>query len=487
MLHMKLKLIFSKFVHFAYSNTLALLVFLLPIQTRLVFFTENSKIGSSYIFYNTLFIYLTDLVAVILIVLFLGKLLFNKFKINDNLLFISSLTLFGLITLFSLFVSYETKEIYVYFEIFKLFIILMVFCFISNVKLVKQQFHKLFYLILAISVIVSLLGLFQYYNQSSLGLNFVGEEYLRNYMSGVARFQMPFGELTVFDRIFNVYRETFVMRPYGTFSHPNVFGAFMAFSAILSYYLYLVSHGTLRKLVVIGIFLSVMTLFTSFSRVSIVSWGIATFVFYLSAYLFVVKHNRYHLSIDSHETRKKLVNLAKIVCFCVFFSVFLYFPQLLDRGFIVSYGTTNIEAINDRILYQNIALEMVKQHPLTGVGYKNFVLAMDSYTDKVLAPHQYQPVHNIYLLIAAESGLVVLGLFFFIIGAVIFYAFFDGLDILKITLMSLLVMFLFIGFFDHYLWTIQQGRLMLFLTLGFLAAYRLEKIVSRETGLSKAV
>ena len=122
---------------------------------------------------------------------------------------------------------------------------------------------------------------------------------------------------------------------------------------------------------------------------------------------------------------------------------------------------------------------MVKDKPLFGVGLRNFVVAMDDYAGERLLPYLHQPVHDIYLLIAAEAGVLALLTFVVFLLNIVRPAFAKasagrhaiGEDlILRYVLVLTFLGFLAIGFFDHYLWTIQQGELMFWVVLGLMNA-----------------
>jgi O-antigen ligase len=176
--------------------------------------------------------------------------------------------------------------------------------------------------------------------------------------------------------------------------------------------------------------------------------------------------------IDGKQTLKKL---AMVVIASMVIVGILFYPQLIERGVPVSVkqeinasDETNLRAISDRLLYQEIAFEMIKAKPILGIGYKNFVLEMDNYTKEPLKSHQHQPVHNIYLLIAAEMGIIGLVVFLLFIFSTLRSAWKNPLTPFSITFLSIFIGFLFIGLFDHYLWTIQQGQLMFFVVSGLL-------------------
>ena len=63
------------------------------------------------------------------------------------------------------------------------------------------------------------------------------------------------------------------------------------------------------------------------------------------------------------------------------------------------------KAVESRWDLMLIAAEMVRQHPLTGIGLNSFEENMARYDRTGTVNIIQQPVHNIYLLVAAESGI----------------------------------------------------------------------------------
>lgn len=428
--------------------------FLLPIQTRIVKFSSDSFTGNSYSFYGTLFIYLTDILSTLVIVIWLIKAIFSKFHVKLWKIVVICLVI-SILLIFSI-VSHETNLTVQSLYAWKLIVSLVLLCFMANSNILKNRFNAIIWAILAISIIEIALETIQYFTQQSLGLKFLGEEYLRVGLPGIASYKTIDGSKWIFDRISNVYHETLIMRPYGTFPHPNILGSFLGFSALLSQYLISVSRETWKRGTIAAILmLQIFGLFMAFSRVAIFGWIFSTLIF-----LFIMKHKK----IDF-----PLRKICTFLIFCVILTITLFWPAFIERSGIVSYGTTNYESISDRILYQNIALSMIKSKPAFGVGFHNFVDQMDNYSSVKLKDYQHQPVHNIYLLIASETGLTGLLLFLLLIGIILNNArkCLDDPKILALT--SIFIGFLAIGMFDHYLLTLQQGRLMFFLTAGLLS------------------
>jgi O-antigen ligase len=108
---------------------------------------------------------------------------------------------------------------------------------------------------------------------------------------------------------------------------------------------------------------------------------------------------------------------------------------------------------------------MIQKYPFTGVGIGSFVLELSkTAVEGVLV----EPVHNIFLLATAELGIV--GLFLMIslfisIALTTFKAKSPQAILASATLTGLGV----ISLFDHYLWTLAPGRIMLGLALGLWA------------------
>lgn len=465
-----------------------LLLFLIPIQTRRVEFTSESFISGSYIFYNTLFFYLTDILIIIIAFLWLFSSIFGK-KV-DNIVFnvkqkriISILLTFFVLSSLSIIFSTKYYPNIEYFGLFKLILLVLFLSYTATIVSVKQSYKTIFWLILAISLFEAGLGISQYFAQHSFGLGFLGEEHIRTYLPGIAKFQIPGAQKWVVEKLLNIgHGFSAVIRPYGTFSHPNVYGAFMFFSSLATMYLLLISRKTVvRALLTLVIFTQVFAGVISFSRVAIVAWIGSLLILFLLLALGVSREGsgrslssrikfgygrRFKEEASGINVKRLGIKMLIICAICGF----LFYPQFLERGGVVSYGATNYESISDRALYQKAAVEMIKQHPLLGVGQQNFVLAMDEYAPTELEPYQHQPVHNIYLLTAAELGIpaALLLVMFFIL--LVWYVIKNELRLHTIVLLSALAGFLFIGLFDHYLLTIQQGRLMLFLTVGLLTA-----------------
>lgn len=239
------------------------------------------------------------------------------------------------------------------------------------------------------------------------------------------------------------------LRPYATFSHPNVLGGYVGVVFFLLFYFFF--DKTRVKNVVLGIFslMCLIIIFLSLGRVVIVGW--------IFCFLFLLK-----------KIFPKVLPFFAIGFTILGVALFLissFFPEIIFRFFPLSFA----DSVTDRILLANSAVAMIKAHPLFGIGLGNFLPALPSYSSNTII---LQPVHTIYLLIASELGLIGLFFFLFILWKTIVLLFEQTknrkgyLAVRLSALFSALTLILFTGMFDHYWLTLQQGQLLFSFVLG---------------------
>ena len=297
---------------------------------------------------------------------------------------------------------------------------------------------------IAVSGIIQVeIALLQFLNQKSLGLHLLGEEMVNGFTRNVAK-------INIFEMIF--------LRPYGTVAHPNILGGILVVSFFAWVYLFVAPskrHGVLhRSISLIGLFLVSLGVAVSFSRSA---WFALFFLIFLClVFLFAKKHFR-------HAARELLM-----------FNLFIGFTILGIFGWaIIPRSAVDVRdtAVNERAIYSNIAYSLITKYPF-GVGAGNSVLRAeqeDMYSVRGLSGvTTHQPVHNIFLLLAEEVG--VLGCLIFLISIIktiierrknmVFLDYF-------FPFLFILVFFV-TGLFDHYALTSNVGRLMFFGVLGIM-------------------
>lgn len=221
------------------------------------------------------------------------------------------------------------------------------------------------------------------------------------------------------------------LRPYATFPHPNVLAAFMLVGALL------LLGGIKGNKVYKGlcVVLGALTVLLTVSRTAIVAGGISA--------LFLLKK------------KGRLLLLA---------GVLLLLPILYTR-FAAVFNFDNL-TLTRREELSGVAWQIFLTSPILGAGLNNFIPAV---SDQLLTgPSRFlQPVHNIFLLALAETGVLGLLGLLGLLGYPIFMLFklFPKPYPLNPILLIWAVI-IFLGLFDHYFLTLPQGYRLLFLVWG---------------------
>lgn len=135
-----------------------------------------------------------------------------------------------------------------------------------------------------------------------------------------------------------------------------------------------------------------------------------------------------------------------------------------------------------------LGLELVASHPFgVGIGNQVFYSVQNGLYQWRGMTHawEWEPVHNIYLLIATELGILGLAAFLTLLLSIIFNFGIRNfpcvalsLGVAVAALMSLSLMAF--GLVDHFLWTLQPGRLMLWLVVGLALSWGIAETPTKE-------
>ena len=110
---------------------------------------------------------------------------------------------------------------------------------------------------------------------------------------------------------------------------------------------------------------------------------------------------------------------------------------------------------------------MISSSPLAGVGLGQFTSVLPEFGLPSGLSLFIQPAHNIFALIAAESGIPALLAFLFLLAAAFRQTLRQKNRLMTIALLQLV----FLGFFDHYLYTSPQGLFLFSLIMGLSFSY----------------
>ena len=191
--------------------------------------------------------------------------------------------------------------------------------------------------------------------------------------------------------------QLFYGRPLGTIGHPNGYGAYLSATLPLALAMLFLEGRTLYKaLVGVVLCVGVLGLVFSLSRGSWLSFVVAS----IAVLVFAIRRRRRNL----HTV---FVGAGSIL-------LLLLLLMLSQRDLITARLTSSQanESALSRITMAKGAIAMIQDHPLLGVGANNYSLSMPEYDPFDFArERQIVIVHDIYLLVAAETGLIGLAAF----------------------------------------------------------------------------
>lgn len=279
----------------------------------------------------------------------------------------------------------------------------LLFAYVRNQEGVVKQL----YTPLSISAIYTLvISLGQMANHGSLGgaLYFIGERAFRQNTPGIAL-------VGVFGRE--------VLRPYATFPHPNALAGYY----LVSTFILLKSEKFLHRLsILVCLFLVAIT----FSQNAWMALLVAPVIY--------------------HFVKKQNIHFFRFVLAATIFSVAL--PIL--SNLVVNYSLPR--EVAQRVELNIVAGHLVSKNFLLGVGLGMFPALVSSIGTTSGNIWWLQPVHNIFLLLLSETGIVGLAVF--------------GLLMTKIKYVNLpIIAIILTGLLDHYWLTLPQTMFMMAIVL----------------------
>ena len=391
--------------------------------------------------------------------------------------------------------------------------------------------HISFLIISILGLIQSIIGIIQVFIQHSIGLFWLKESLISPEIPGVAKI------------ILNGER---YIRAYGLFPHPNILGGFLVFTIIVTIYLLKTTspqpypykgEGEKRvprlpagKLFHVEQFWEGGTFITTFLKNSlgiqtiglILTFSKSAILGLIIALAYLTYKKLFHVE---QFKRKILITLILIALIAVITKLDLYsfFEKSLEErtlGYKVVFNNSEMfhacpvgqKCFTPAPLAENVPRGTFSAfagwnnfghfwggtfiaHPFTGIGNGQFVLEMQKYVPQKLLDWQFQPAHNVFLLILSELGLVGLGLFVWFLWKLLRSSTTSSEPASRLTFSLLrrrllhtpsplqgegwgevgkigkavILAFIFIMLFDHYLWDIQQGQILLWLTFGLIA------------------
>ncbi len=289
---------------------------------------------------------------------------------------------------------------------------------------VRNVFEKV---LIGMGILQTVLAMGQFALQSNVGLHIFGEQVLGPYIDGVAKIESL---------------NQILIRPYGTFAHPNILGGILVVAFIIQLKR-AVSQETSSRLRLITTVCSLLILLTgvilTFSRAAWLAAILGILSFALFAIIGKVKVT-------------SLAYLYRVLLYCAFLSVIM---TTILLSVIEPRATLTDSATTERQSYNKAAISTILNYPLFGVGPGQSLLHMQQSLGKNVEPWEVQPVHNYFLLYASELGIPALLLLLFCFIRNIWKAIYNTGDSDHFAYLSVFIAIIPLLLFDHYIYTIS--------------------------------
>ena len=430
------------------------LLFAIPFQTRKILWHQNWNFNE----WQSISLYGTDILLLILFGFWAFSRVKPKIEKYDYFLF-------ALVAVSAISIKNSSSYVLSSYNVLKLIEFVVFYFYIKSYAVYKFGLTRSMIALICGGLFQAVIAILQFWKQSSLGLKYLGESVLAPNLTGVASF-------------YNFYGEK-IMRAYGTTPHSNILAAYLFLAIFSFYFVYLYFHIYHKNKIYYPKFnyflltsysLILLAFFFTFARMMIFLWFSG---FIIRACLILGKQRFrqvFIVSINRIKLTKILVISAVIV---VLFGAF-YWPEAISRVKISS----KEEAVQLRVFYNKESLETLNWF---GVGAGNFVNWL-MVKDPNLPRSVYQPVHNIYLLIYSETGILGISAFMlFLVFLIKDFVMSTKMDkFYHYSFLILFLSFLFIGLFDHFLWTLQQGRFIFWHIITLLTLFKDGDIIIRQ-------
>lgn len=247
------------------------------------------------------------------------------------------------------------------------------------------------------------------------------------------------------------------LRAYGSLPHPNILGGYLALALLLlfTFAIWKKRMAKAEAALSFGIMLISAALFFTFSRGAWIALGAGGLVFLWNAFL---RNN------DERFHRIVRFGLPAAALWLVLGLAFVPLLETRFSGLIApGGGAVRLEkiSINERLGEYGDALKLLPNYFLSGTGIGAYAKRVEE-ARPGLPGYAYQPVHNAYLLLALELGAPGFLIFAGIL-ALLAHILYKRKQWLALPPYAALIV---LGFFDHYLWSLEVGAMLFWAGLG---------------------
>lgn len=442
-------------------------LFLLPFQTRYIY-NQTTLNGGAWE-YGTRSLYATEILLMIILVLFVFSSFYYLIKNNSKISFAkitrqnlkSPRIVLPLLFLFWAAISIlwaENKSLAFY----KWTILLegiIVFLFLAK-KIISGRISTIAFI--GGSLIQAVLSIYQFLTQKISADKWLGIAYHIPEQAGASVVETPLRRW---------------LRAYGSLPHPNVLAAYLGIALIL-FIIFIpflteniyTEETTLKDflkilfknfILALSFFLISAGILLTFSRAAWLGLVLSSFICVI--YIFCkhiarqgAKFTPFAKGGETEAPSKRDIPLKKINIFALGFGALLLIAAFSLRDPILGRikGGERLEKISNQghISTCREGWQIIKNKWLSGTGIGNYTLYL-SRLKPGLSLWNYQPAHNLFLMIWAEMGII--GLIIFIL--ICYYLIAHTIKNKKYFYPALTVFILSISLFDHYFWTLYVG------------------------------
>lgn len=324
-----------------------------------------------------------------------------------------------------------------------------------------------------VGIIQSFFSIIQFFKQSPINIPFIPETQFGPEVPGIAKI---------------IFNGEILVRAYGTLPHPNIIGGLLTLSLISTFYIYKMFPVEQLKIVPRGTFIFLLRAFIAVQSIALFLTFSKSAILALVLWIFIMFYHSFRSVPRGTKENEKASN--KVYLFHVKHIVYYVFIGIIIAAalFFLHFVNTErlfLQTLQERSLYNTFAFEMIGQKPIFGWGIGQFVSTIPQVFHVELEPWQYQPVHNIFLLVWSELGIV--GLFLIL---VFLWKTTGLINVSRGTITNgtercftiLLASWVIIMLFDHYFWDLQQGQILFWTTLALAVVEHLD--VERSGGES---
>ncbi len=248
-----------------------------------------------------------------------------------------------------------------------------------------------------------------------------------------------------------------ILRAYGSLPHPNILAGYLAITICLAVSALLWSKHYKNQLSIAGVIAILTTaLMTTYSRQALLGLGVGLGYMCLMTLL----------------QRQRFPFRMVLALMCVFIPLTVSIWNNPAPWQARYQAQTRLEqrSLDERTTYQDQAIALLRDHWLGGVGINNFTAvqhAHDRRANITRDGYSYQPVHNMYLLLWTELG--IMGVLTMLMVVISSWHTAARSSAWQLDNRAALLTLLTIGCFDHYLWSLHAGILLWWCVIGLLA------------------